>query len=78
MTVEELGAILNDMYSNSLDGEAVAMIHLFGIKHGGEIISEGYTASEIVRAAQINPSYSTEISKGVKLSKYVDVKNTYM
>lgn len=77
MTVEELGEILNDVYLNSPDGEAVAMIHLFGIKYADEIRSEGYTASEIVRAAQLNKSYSTEISKGIKLAKYVVVKSDY-
>lgn len=37
MTLSELGAKLHDMYFNSNDGEAVAMVHLFGIKYANEI-----------------------------------------
>ena len=41
MTLQELGQKLNEMYFNSEDGEAVAMIHLFGIKYASEIIRSG-------------------------------------
>jgi len=33
MTLQELADILHEMYFESDDGEAVAMIHLFGIKY---------------------------------------------
>jgi len=78
MTVEELGVILNDMYSNSPDGQAVAMIHLFGIKYAVIIKNHGYTSTEIIRAANINKSYAAELSKGIKLASFVDVKTEYM
>ena len=74
MNVNELGDILNRMYMNSQDGEKVAMIHLFGIKYANEIKSIDSSSREIAKAAKINDSYSTEISKGVKLAKYVNVK----
>ena len=32
------------------------------------------TTKEIAKAADINESYGTEISKGVKLGHYVDIK----
>jgi hypothetical protein len=74
MTVVELGGILKDMYEKATDKDHVAMIHLFGIKYSDEIISNGYTAKEIVKAAGMNESYATEISKGIRLGKYVSVK----
>ncbi len=33
MTKADLGLKLKEMYDNALDGEKVAMIHLFGIKY---------------------------------------------
>lgn len=50
------------------------MIHLFGIKYGKEIKESGSTFKEVAKAAKINDSYATEISKGAKLAKFVTVK----
>jgi len=74
VTIQELARILHDMYFNSKDGEAVAMIHLFGVKYALEIESLGVSKKDIAKAANIRESYGTEISKGVKLSKYVVAK----
>jgi hypothetical protein len=71
MTLNELGQKLSDMYNNAPAGDAVAMIHLFGIKYASEIIQGGYSKKEIANNANIQESYGTEISKGVKLAKYV-------
>ena len=73
MTKFELAEILNKMYFDSADGEAVAMIHLFGIKYAEKIKESGATFKELAALAKIQPSYATEISKGAKLSKYVKV-----
>ncbi|HFD32814.1 MAG TPA: hypothetical protein ENJ28_08940 [Gammaproteobacteria bacterium] len=74
MTLQELGKLLHDMYFDSKDGEAVAMIHLFGIKYAEEINKLGASKRDIANAAGIRESYGTEISKGVKLSRYVYAK----
>ena len=74
MELQELSNILNEMYFNSPEKETVAMIHLFGIKYAGEISSLNSSFKEIAKAAGINESYGTEISKGAKLAKYVTVK----
>ena len=74
MDLYELGNILNKMYSSAPKGEAVAMIHLFGIKFSQEIKELDYSAKRIAKAADINESYGTEISKGVKLAQYVIAK----
>lgn len=74
MTLQQLEQILKNMYFDSNEGEAVAMIHLFGIKYASEIKSLGASMKSIAKAAEIRESYGTEISKGVKISKYVSVK----
>ncbi|HUH57407.1 MAG TPA: hypothetical protein VL020_02705 [Pseudomonadales bacterium] len=71
MTKIELAKTLHDMYFNSKDGEAVAMIHLFGIKYAAAIRNEEVSFRELAELAGLQPSYATEISKGAKLAKYV-------
>lgn len=69
-----LAKILSDMYLGAADGESVAMIHLFGIKYSSDIVKAETKASELAKLSGISDSYATEISKGMKLSKYVHVK----
>jgi len=74
MTLQKLGKILHEMYFESEEGEAVAMIHLFGVKYSAEITDLGESKKAIAKAAGIRESYGSEISKGVKLAKYVSAK----
>ncbi len=74
MTLQELGKVLHEMYFESEEGEAVAMIHLFGVKYAAEIAELGASKKELAKAAGIHESYGTEISKGVKLARYVRAK----
>lgn len=74
MEIQNLAAMLNNMYFGSETGESVAMIHLFGIKYAKQIRSSGESTKAIAKAAGIPESYSTEISKGVKLSNFVTLK----
>ena len=76
MTVIELGSILKEMYEGS-SGDKTVMIHLFAIKYADEIRGNGYIPREIVKATQMPDSYFAEINKGIKLAKYVDVKDKY-
>ena len=71
MTLQQLGEKLNEMYFKSNDGEAVVMIHLFGIKYASEIKESGASMKAIAITAGIGEAYGTEISKGVKLAKFV-------
>jgi len=71
MNLNELGSILNEMYFESEEGEAVAMIHLFAIRYADEIMASGVSMKAVAKAGGIRESYGTEISKGVKLSKFV-------
>jgi len=71
MKFETLTTILNDMYFNSEKGEAVAMIHLFGIKYAKEIQKCDESMKQFAISSGLNESYGTEISKGVKLAQFV-------
>lgn len=74
MSIIELGAELNKMYTNAPNKEQVTFIHLFGIKYGDLILKNKYSVAEIVKSSGINDSYKTEVQKGIKLSKYVASK----
>ena len=76
MTANELGMILSDMYFNAKT-DKTAMIHLFGIKYADVIRENRINPKEILKIAKMHESYFAEINKGVKLSKYVEVKDTY-
>jgi hypothetical protein len=56
MTTMELAEILGKMYGEAPKGEAVAMIHLFGIKHAQDIRDAGASIDDIVHAAGLKPS----------------------
>lgn len=66
-TIEELSAILKDMYSNAEDKMQVASIHIFGIKYGKNIIERQFKAADIIRGAGLNESYSTELQKSLNI-----------
>ena len=74
MNLEELSNQLNEMYENAPKNEQVAHIHLFGIKYGPAISAMNIKATEIIRASNLHLSYCAELSKGMKLSKYVKIK----
>jgi len=67
MTENELGKILREMYDNAPAGYQVAN----RVKYASVILNNNFKATDIIRASGINSSYATEVSKGVKLAKYV-------
>ena len=71
MTETELAAILSRMYLGAPDGEAVAMIQLFGVQYADEIVESGSSPSRIVKLSEIPDSYGTEVHKGMRLARYV-------
>ena len=76
MTVNELGNKLRKMYETK-GANKTTMIHLFGVIYSNEIREAGIVPIEIVKAAQMNDSYSTEVNKGRNLSKKVELKQEY-
>ena len=74
MTEKRLGETLTNMYNSAPEGYKVTFIHLFGIKYSKEIISNQLSVKKILEFSTVKPSFSTEISKGIKLSRYVTNK----
>ena len=75
-TIQDLGNILFEMYSNAEDRMQVASIHIFGIKYGKNIIEKEFRAPEIIKAAGLNESYSTELQKALNIYRCLN-KNSY-
>lgn len=74
VTKKVLGQKLKEMYEDAPLSEQVLMIHLFGIKFADIIRDNGYKAREIIDAADMKASYQTELCKGMKMAKYVEIK----
>lgn len=74
MTLLELSSTLKDMYENAPKGDSTTMIHLFGIKYAKEIKDADFSVKDILSSAKMPLSYQTEVSKGVRLAKYVILK----
>ena len=72
MNITQAASILRDMYNRAPYGEKTTYIRLFGIKYAEELAS--FSRSELIDLAGINSSYDTEVYKGMKLSKYVEIK----
>lgn len=66
-TVEELGDILLKMYNEPSTSGKKTAIHMFGLKYGEVIKRNGYSSSEIISAANMQESYNTEISNGIRI-----------
>lgn len=74
MKIDELSGILKDRYENAPKKEQVANIHLFGIEFAEIIKKNNYKTSELIKLAEMKKSYNVELSKGMKLSKFVTIK----
>ena len=72
MTEDEAITVLRDMYSNARYGEKTTQIHLFGIKYAKAL--NNMDLKTIAQRATGHVSYQTEMHKGMKLAKYVEVR----
>ncbi len=77
MTKTELAQILKQMYDDGVKhgNEAVAMIHMFGIKYGDQIEAADSTPQEIVALAGLDQSYYAEVNKGRNIGKILQREN---
>ena len=71
MTPQELSDELARMYHDAPQGEAVVMIHLFGIRYADRIRRSGESIRQIVQRSGIPLTYVTEVNKMVNLARYV-------
>ncbi|MBQ0088069.1 MAG: hypothetical protein KBT27_01905 [Prevotellaceae bacterium] len=69
----ELGTILRNMYDNAENGKQVAMLYVFVFQYGQYLV-DVYKSKEIIEAAGLNGSYSTEIDKAYNVYRYVTKK----
>ena len=74
MTKQDLASELNKMYHNTPKGDSTTMIRLFGIKYSDDLKNCTCSMSEIAELAEIGVNYHAEISKGIRLAKYVKIK----
>ncbi len=73
-SIEELGAILSEMYNSSEN--KTTSIHMFGLKYAEAIKNSGASVVDIVKASSISDSYHTEVSKGIRIYESI-LKNEY-
>ena len=72
MEFQELADILRGAYEAAPEGEKVVRIVLFGIEYAEELGI--FSPNRVARAADIPPSYYTEINRGRSVAKYVELK----
>ena len=66
---------LKDRYHNAPEGEKVLAINVFAIEFADELKQvEEKDRKEIALLGTTKISYATEINKGMKLAKYVQLK----
>lgn len=70
--LEYLTQKLKSMYSQAEPGYLVTSIHLFGIKYANQF--RGIDLNVLAFNATGKSSYGTEIRKGIKLAKFVEIK----
>ena len=74
MLETELAARLREMYDGAKRNGAACQVHLFGIKYAKELQECGCPLKDIVQQSGISMGYLSEVSKGVKLAQYVELK----
>ncbi len=70
---QELGALLENKYNNAEDNNKILSLYLFGIKYAGLIEKNNYNYKKIIEYANIPESLNVELSKAIKISKYVTI-----
>ena len=73
MSEGEAIRILRNMYQNAPAGEQKTFIHLFGIKYADEL--NGVSINSVAKQATGSNSYGTEIRNGIRLAKYVQLRD---
>ena len=73
MTEDEAVRILREMCEKAPRNEKSTYIHLFGIKYAQELA--GLSLSTVAERATGYKSYEVEINKGIRLAKYVQIRD---
>ena len=75
MNDAELAAELRRMYDSAPRNEAACQIHLFGIRYAAELQACGCPLKHILELSGVSRGYASEVSKGMKLARYVVLKD---
>lgn len=76
MNLKVYGEELYRRYDMAKRNEAVLQIYLYVIEHATELKEAGISAKQLAENAQLE-GYVAEISKALKLSDYVQLKQFY-
>lgn len=72
--MEEVFAELHNAYCNSAEGQTGVMICIVAIRYANEIINAQISIKQLLEMADVPYTYRTDITRGLNLSKYVDLK----
>ena len=75
MNETELVERLRSMYRNAPNREKSTAIHLFGIRYVTDLASLHVSIERVAQLSGVGNSYGTEIRKGMKLAKYVELSD---
>lgn len=77
-SAKDLGLILKKMYDSAGDKQQVVSIHMFAIKYGKIILEKNYKPSEIINFSGLNESYSSEVTKGINIYKFLSANPNFL
>ena len=75
MNESELAERLRSMCRNAPNREKSTAIHLFGIRYVTDLAAFHGSIERVTRLSGVGNSYGTEICKGMKLAKYVELND---
>ena len=70
----QLAKELRQAYEVARRNEATCQVLLFGIRYAEDLENCGAPLKKIVELSGIGKGYVSEVSKGVKLARYVEIK----
>lgn len=74
MDGKTLAGILWEKYQGASRNEAACQVHLFGIQYAEVLRECSWPLREIVKESGIGMGYLSEVNKGIKLARYVQLK----
>lgn len=77
-SAKDLGDILRKMYDTADNKQQVVSIHMFAVKYGKVIAEKDYKPAEIIKYSGLNESYSSEVTKGINIYKYLKSNPSFL
>lgn len=77
-SAKDLGDILRKMYDTADNKQQVVSIYMFAVKYGKIITEKDYKPAEIIKYSGLKGSYSTEITEGINIYKYLKSNPSFL